>query len=339
MIKSVRLALVAAIAAAFIVPSISNAKTRAKPIKAEEVEAATFKPNALRRGRASPLALKLQVLLDRTHASPGVIDGVFGASAVEAVMHFQFMNGSRATGHLTREEWGRLLASGGDAPILKPYEIQKEDVKGPFVESIPDDYMEKAKLKYMAFTSVEEGLAEKFHMSEELLKALNPGKKFDRAGETITVVDPGKSMEARVERIEVDGRQKVLRVYGKDDKLVAIYPATVGSKDMPSPAGAAKIRTVAVKPAYYFNPKKLTFAKVEGEEQFKIAPGPNGPVGLYWIDLDKETYGIHGTAEPAKIGKGTSHGCVRLTNWDAGELAAAVRKGVPVDFLSSVAKR
>jgi lipoprotein-anchoring transpeptidase ErfK/SrfK len=283
--------------------------------------------------------LKLQVLLDRAHASPGVIDGVFGASAVEAVKHFQLMNGSRATGRLSKEEWDALLAAGGEAPILKTYEIQKDDVKGPFVEKIPDDYMEKAKLKSMAFTSAQEGLAEKFHMSEDLLKALNPGKSFDKAGETITVVDPGKSMEVRVERIEVDGPQKVLRAYGKDDKLVAIYPATVGSKDMPSPTGTAKVRAVAAKPAYYFNPKKLTFAKVDTEEQLKIAPGPNGPVGLYWIDLDKDTYGIHGTAQPAEVGKGTSHGCVRLTNWDAGEMAAAVRKGVPVEFISSVATR
>lgn len=305
----------------------------------EHVAAAVFKPGALRRSRTSPLALKLQVLLDRAHASPGEIDGVFGASAIEAVKHFQAMIGAPATGRLTLEEWDRLVAAGGDAPVLKPYTIEKDDVKGPFVERIPDDYNEKAKLKAMAFTSPEEGLAEKFHMSPALLKTLNPGKGFDKAGETITVVDPGRSMEARVERIEVDGAHNLLRAFGKDGKLLAVYPATVGGKDMPSPTGKATVRATADRPVYYFNPKKLTFAKIEGEGQLKIAPGPNGPVGLTWIDLDKDTYGIHGSAEPSQVGKASSHGCVRLTNWDAAELADVVRKGVPVEFLGGAAAR
>lgn len=327
-----RLVLALAIAAALGAPA-SQAKPRSKAITAEAVSAASFKPDSLRRGQTSPLALKLQVLLDRAHASPGVIDGVFGASAVEAVKHFQVMNGTRATGRLTREEWDRLNAAGGGDPVVKSYSIGKDDVKGPFVERIPDDYAEKAKLKTLGYTSPLEGLAEKFHMSEDLLKALNPGKSFDKAGETIAVADPGKDMGERVDRIEVEGRLNVLRAYGKGDKLVAIYPATVGARNSPSPSGTVKIRATAEKPTYYYNPKKLTFASVEGEEQLKIAGGPNSPVGLYWIDLDKDTYGIHGTDTPAEVGKVGSHGCVRLTNWDAGELASAVRKGVPVEFL------
>jgi lipoprotein-anchoring transpeptidase ErfK/SrfK len=339
MIKSVRFAVAVAVAAACMTPLASQARSRAKALTPEAVNEAVFKPNALRRGQSSPLALKLQVLLDRAHASPGVIDGVFGASAVEAVKHFQLMNGSKTGGRLTQGEWDKLSAAGGGAPILKAYEIQKGDVKGPFIESVPQDYAEKAKLKHMGYTSALEGLAEKFHMSEALVKALNPGKSFDKAGETIIVADPGKNMEERVERIEVDGQQKVLRAYGKTDNLLAIYPATVGSKAMPSPTGSLKVRAVAEKPTYYLDPKKITFAKIEGEEQIKIAPGPNNPVGLYWIDLDQETYGIHGTAEPSEVGKVASHGCVRLTNWDAGELAANVRKGVPVAFVSGVAAR
>lgn len=333
------LVLAAGIAAGLGLAPDLSAKPRIKPFTAERVENAPFKPGALRRGQISPLALKLQVLLARAHASPGEIDGMFGASAIGAVKNFQLMSAAPVTGRVTQSDWDKLIAAGGDAPILREYKITEDDVKGPFIERVPDDYAEKAKLKQLAFTSPQEALAEKFHMSESLLKALNPGRSFDKAGETITVVDPGKNLEARIERIEIDGQQKVLRAYGKNDKLAAVYPASVGSNDMPSPSGSLKIRAVAEKPAYYLDPKKITFVKVDGEETLKIAPGPNSPVGLYWIDLDKPTYGIHGTAEPSQVGKVASHGCVRLTNWDVGELAALVRKGIPVEFTSSTAAR
>jgi lipoprotein-anchoring transpeptidase ErfK/SrfK len=316
-----------------------EARSRGKALTAEAVEKAEFKSGALRRGQSSPLALKAQVLLDRAHMSPGAIDGVFGAGALEAVKAFQAANGGTPSGKLTTEEWDKLQQAAGPDPVLTEYQIKDEDVKGPFIERIPDDYAKQAKLKRLGYTSALEGLAEKFHMEENLLKKLNPGKTFDKAGETITVAATGAEMKARVERIEIDGRQNVLRAYGKDDRLLASYPASVGSKDMPSPSGRLKIRAVAENPAYFYNPKKLTFANVEGEDQIKIAPGPNNPVGSVWIDLDKETYGIHGAKEPAEVGKKASHGCVRLTNWDAKELAHQVRKGVPVEFLETVASR
>jgi lipoprotein-anchoring transpeptidase ErfK/SrfK len=317
----------------------AEAKPRAKSFTAEEVEKAEFKPDALRRSQASPLALKLQVLLDRAHVSPGAIDGVFGASAIEAIKNFQVMNGAEPTGKLTDEDWAKLQAAGGNAPVLKQYEIEREDVKGPFAEKIPDDYVEKSKLKRLSYTSAAEGLAEKFHMDEALLKALNPGQRFEKAGETITVIDTGANVDRPVKRIEVDARESVLRAYGEDDKLMAAYPATVGSKDMPSPSGSLKVRAIAENPVYHYNPKKLNFPEVKIDEQLKIAPGPNNPVGSVWIDLDKETYGIHGTAEPSEVGKESSHGCVRLTNWDAQELAKQVKKGTPVEFTNVVAAR
>jgi lipoprotein-anchoring transpeptidase ErfK/SrfK len=316
-------------------PSL-DAKPRSKALTPEAVEKAEYRPGALRRSRSSPLALKAQVLLDRVHMSPGVIDGVFGAGAIEAVKTFQVANGGDPTGKLRKEEWDKLAQAAGPDPVLTQYEIKNDDVKGPFLESIPDDYAEQAKLKRLGYTSALEGLAEKFHMDEKLLQALNPGKSFDKAGETITVVAVGEEMKERVERIEVDGRQNVLRAYGKDNKIVAAYPATVGSADMPSPSGSAKVRATAENPAYYYNPKKLTFKNVEGEGQIKIAPGPNNPVGVAWIDLDKDTYGIHGAKEPSEVGKKASHGCVRLTNWDVRELAHQVRKGTPVEFVNMV---
>ena len=316
-----------------------QAKTRSKALTPEAVEKAAFKPGALRRGQSTPLALKALVLLDRVHMSPGAIDGVFGASALQAAKSFQTANGGKPTGKLSKAEWDRLSEAAGPDPVLMQYEIQKDDVKGPFLESIPDTYPEQAKLKRLGYTSPLEGLAEKFHMDQKLLQALNRGKAFDKAGETIAVLDVGDELKDRVERIEVDSRESVLRAYGKGDRLVASYPASVGSKGNPSPSGSAKVKAIAENPAYYYNPKKLSFAKIEGEEQIKIAPGPNNPVGSVWIDLDKDTYGIHGAKEPMDVGKKASHGCVRLTNWDAMELAHRVRKGVPVEFLNTVAAR
>jgi lipoprotein-anchoring transpeptidase ErfK/SrfK len=316
-----------------------EAKSRSKALTPEAVEKAEFRSGGLRRGHSTPLALKAQVLLDRAHMSPGAIDGLFGAGAIEALKNFQLANGGKPTGKLSKEEWEKLKGAAGADPVLMTYEIQKDDVKGPFIERIPDEYAEQAKLKRLSYTSPLEGLAEKFHMDEKFLQKLNPGKAFDKAGETITVIDTGDAMKDRVERVEIEGRSNVLRAYGKDGRLVASYPASVGSKDMPSPSGSLKVRAVAENPAYYYNPKKLTFAKVEGEEQIKIAPGPNNPVGIVWIDLDKDTYGIHGAKEPMDVGKKASHGCVRLTNWDALELARQLRKGVPVEFLDTVASR
>jgi len=306
---------------------------------AEQLDKAEFKARLLQRSRSSALALKLQVLLDRAHASPGVIDGVYGASNIQAIKNFQIMNGLEPDGKIDKDIWEKLRQAGGDAPILKDYEITKDDVKGPFLESVPEDYTEKAKLKRLGFTSAGEGLAEKFHMDEGFLAALNPGKAFDKAGEIIIVIDTGGRMESQVQRIEVDGRENVLRAYDGANRLLSAYPATIGSTDTPSPSGSAKVRTIAQDPAYYYNPNKLNFAEVETKEQLKIAPGPNNPVGAVWIDLDRETYGIHGTADPADIGKETSHGCVRLTNWDVEELAAVVKKGTPVDFMNVIAAR
>jgi lipoprotein-anchoring transpeptidase ErfK/SrfK len=328
-------------AAVFLVGALAwmpglGAKERVQRFTAEQVEAAEFKPGALQRSQPSALALKVQVLLDRAHASPSVIDGVFGESTIEAIRAFQAMTGAEVTGKLTPEDWGRLRAAGGDAPILTQYEIKKEDVKGPFVERIPDDYKEKAELKKLSYTSAAEGLAEKFHMDQGFLEVLNPESRFEK-GETITVIDPGADMTAKVERIEVDAKESMLRAYGADGKILAAYPATVGSKDMPSPSGSLKVRAVAKNPVYTYDPKRVNFREVDITEQLSIPAGPNNPVGTVWIDLDKDTYGIHGTPDPADVGKESSHGCVRLTNWDVEELAAQVREGTAVEFINVAA--
>lgn len=272
----------------------------------------------------------LQVLMDRAGASPGVIDGRFGSNVDKALAAYREITGTqlRTTDKAAIAE--ALANSGGDA--FASYTITPEDAAGPYVASVPADYSEKAKLERMSFTSVTEALAERFHMDENYLKKLNPEANFNRPGTIIKVANFGRLVNKPVVRIQADKGMKQVRAYDEAGKLVAAYPATIGSTDTPSPSGIHAVSRVALDPNYTYNPK-LNFKQGENDKVLTIPPGPNGPVGSVWIALDKPTYGIHGTPDPSKIGKTESHGCVRLTNWDARELAKLVKPGVTVEFM------
>jgi lipoprotein-anchoring transpeptidase ErfK/SrfK len=189
-------------------------------------------------------------------------------------------------------------------------------------------------LKSIGYSSPLELLAERFHASESLLKELNRGKAFDENGTVISVPNvlppPGKPRD-KVARIEVQKSEKALRAFDKEGRLLGFYPASIGSTEKPAPSGTFKVQAIAQNPTYTYNPE-FKFKGVKANKKFEIAPGPNGPVGSVWIDLSAETYGIHGTAEPDRVGKSYSHGCVRLTNWDVKELAAMVEKGTAIEF-------
>jgi lipoprotein-anchoring transpeptidase ErfK/SrfK len=261
-----------------------------------------------------------------------VVDGYRGDNIAKALKGFERANGLEADGELDEESWSKLAATSSE-PVLTEYAITEEDVKGPFLDKIPNEMEEMAKLKRLSYTSPRELLAEKFHMDEDLLVALNPGKAFDKAGETIVVAKVrDHRAKGEVSKIEVDKGDRVLRALDKDGKLIAFYPATIGSEEKPAPSGEFKVRAVAKMPTYTYNPD-YNFKGVKAKEPFTIPPGPNNPVGSVWIDLTKESYGIHGTPEPSKISKSFSHGCIRLTNWDAEELAELVKKGAAVVFL------
>jgi lipoprotein-anchoring transpeptidase ErfK/SrfK len=219
--------------------------------------------------------------------------------------------------------------SGGMAIVN--YTITAADAAGPYVAAIPDDYSQKAQLPAMSFTSVTESLAERFHMDETYLKELNPGVDFTVPGSIIKVIDPGKPKVGSVARIVAHKGIKQVFAYDETGTLVAAYPATIGSSDTPSPSGIHTVERIALNPGYTYNPK-INFQQGQNTQILQIPPGPNGPVGTVWIALSKPTYGIHGTPEPSKIGKTNSHGCIRLTNWDATELAKMVKPGVVVEF-------
>ena len=309
-------------------PIVESAQAAAKPIDTAEWKAEAVTPQAKKNA-----LIRAEVLLARAHFSPGVIDGQDGGNLQNAIAAFEAAHGLPVDGKMDEAVWEALAKD--TQPALTDYVITPEDVKGPFVDKIPTDMAAMAKLPALGFTSPLEALAEKFHMDETLLKALNPGADFGAAGTKIVVAALGPDrLKAPVTRVEVDKTKRQVRAYGAGDVLLAVYPATVGSTERPAPDGEWAVRAVAPNPTYTYDPSRLTFGKAQAGK-LTIKAGPNNPVGSTWIDLTKDTYGIHGTPDPRLVGKTASHGCVRLTNWDARQLAAAVKKGTVVAFVGA----
>jgi peptidoglycan hydrolase-like protein with peptidoglycan-binding domain len=301
------------------------ARERSPSLTLESVNAAE-----LQQGKPStPSLVKLQVLLDRAHASPGEIDGTLGENTRKAIAAYAEMKDLQPNEQVNEELWRAITASDTE-PALISYKITEKDIRGPFSKKIPEDFRAKAAMDRLGYTSPRELLAEKFHMSPDLLRRLNPDASFEKEGQEIVVANvEHDSMSGKISRVEVDANRQRVKVYGEGDKLVAIYPATVGSEDRPTPKGEFKVMKITENPVFHYDPA-LHLRGVHVNEKLNIPPGPNNPVGAVWIDLSAEGYGIHGTPDPDKISKSTSHGCIRLTNWDAIELAKHLGKGTPV---------
>lgn len=306
-----------ATAAAMDAGAINNAEYRAKPAAEDRVEAAI---------------VKAEVLLDRAHFSPGEIDGKLGDNARKALKAFAEAKGLASDKPLSPEIWTALTGTSGD-PVITEYTVAASDLKGPFLKKLPAKMEEMKGLEALGYTSPREAIAEKFHMSEGLLAALNPAKKFDRAGEIIFVANVlNKQTKLTIGRIEVDKSRQTVRAFDPSGVLIAFFPATVGSEEKPTPSGSFKVVSADANPNYRYNPD-YQFKGVKSKQAFTIKPGPNNPVGSYWIGLSAEGYGIHGTPNPSKISKSESHGCVRLTNWDVGLLGRNIKNGTPVVFV------
>ena len=278
-----------------------------------------------------PVYARAHVMLNNAHASPGAIDGTSGKNTLKAIASFQQMNGIKPTGTLTQETWDALLAKQGSKPAFVEYTITEEDLKGPYAESIPSDYALQAKMKGLYYTRVTEMLGEKFHMDEDFLKKLNPKATFKKAGEKLIVANIRNEVPEDIHLIVAHKGAKQLYLFNSRNQMIASFPATIGSSSTPSPTGTYKVTGVAKNPWYSYSPSN--FVQGNNKKPLSLPPGPNGPVGNIWIGLSKKSFGIHGTPNPSAISKTASHGCIRLTNWDANDLGRKVKSGVTVRFL------
>lgn len=304
------------------------------PLTRDAVESAVFEaapaPVEGQPARPDAATARAQILLDRANFSPGVIDGLGGDNTRQAIAAFEKAAGLPQDGVLDAEVFRRLTA-GDDGRVLTDYTITAADLSGPFIGQVPANLADMAKLKTVGYATPLEMLAEKFHMTEGLLQALNPGVDFAKAGQTIVVAAVAQTdLAAEVAHIVVDKAERSVRVYDAVDKLLAFYPATIGSSARPAPSGEVTVVGVAPEPNYTYDPDRVSYDR--GDHKVIVPPGPNNPVGSVWIDLSRDTYGIHGTPDPSKVGKTFSSGCVRLTNWDAEQLASKVKPGVRVTF-------
>ncbi len=281
-------------------------------------------------------AARVQIWLSRTPWQPGSIDGQLGTNAQHALMAFQRANELPETGHADVRTLTKLReAVGDDRPLTTRYRLTEDDVDGPFAD-IPEGLYEAHALECMCYRSPWEELAERFQVSPELLSELNPRANLERleAGDKLVVPDPEPvvPLTTPVARIRIDVEARTLTALDAQGKVLRQYPTVVGD-DFATYRGELTIVGVARDPTYRMDPAVWTELPRDWPA-VTIPPGPNSPVGVVWMQLSEEGYGIHGTGDPETIGHTESHGCVRLTNWSALELSEHVQPGVTeVEFV------
>jgi lipoprotein-anchoring transpeptidase ErfK/SrfK len=328
---------------------LAKAASQEKAKPAVLSEASIQKPPSkfpLKIPESGPVALQLQILLDRAGFSPGVMDGTWGINAAKAVTFFAKpddparLNGDSPPKVVSIDEssYHRLRSAAGSRPLVRWYTVSSSDLKGPFTP-IPASVYNQAKLPCLCYSSPTEALGEKFHTSPKFLAQLNPKVKFAslEPGTKLLVpnVDDDGSVSPRdtaiAARLIISKKGYWTQALDARGNIIYHFPSTLGAGYDPSPTGDFKVSYVSFDPAYKYQPK--LFAEVPDDQPQAMLPaGPNSPVGVVWMSLSKPHYGIHGTSSPETIGYANSHGCVRLTNWDALRLSYILLDGTPVQF-------
>jgi lipoprotein-anchoring transpeptidase ErfK/SrfK len=285
------------------------------------------------KSESGPVVVRAQILLDRARFSVGAINGTATKNTALAIYWFQKSQGLPATSMLDSTTYSRLIAVSGPMPPVVRIAVDAEMIAGPFIE-MPRDVYQQAKLSCLCYASVSEKIAERFHSSIEMMRKLNPGVGF-------AALQPGDSIWAPalepvttpkpIKRIQISKKGNYVHAFAADGSLVFHFPSTLGSRYDPSPTGKFRVTGIAWDPVFRYDP--TLFSDVPDHKPgARLPPGPNSPVGKVWIALSKEHVGIHGTPNPETIGFASSHGCVRLTNWDATRLGRATPNGTPVEF-------
>jgi lipoprotein-anchoring transpeptidase ErfK/SrfK len=300
------------------------------PARAAKGGGETGSPGSLR------ATVSLQIALERAGFSPGIIDGIPGGKTTTALREFQRSRGMPVTGALDRAS--RMALAVDDEEAFVRYTITAADRAA--VGPVPKAWVEKSQLDRLAYPSLAEEIAEKFHCSQGLLAKLNPQRSLSALSVGGTVVVPNVDADppvARAARLEVDLANKIIRAFSPRGDVVGMFYCSLAAKREKLPSGQAEVVAIAVNPTYTFDPEM--WPEVKGvDTKLTIPPGPRNPVGVRWIGLSLPGVGMHGTPNPELIGKTGSHGCIRLTNWDAVRLSRMVTEGTPVKFASSGAR-
>jgi lipoprotein-anchoring transpeptidase ErfK/SrfK len=281
-------------------------------------------------------ALRLQVWLDRENFGPGKIDAKGGEFTKKALALYK-------TAHAEAPLKDDAPADFQE-PVVTEYQVREQDFT--HVGDLPREKEEQSKLKKMPYPSIEDFVAERYHSDPELLKRLNPGADLSglKAGDTVKAPNvvpfeiealhsekkPVAPSEAGGRSVVIDTHELFLRVM-ENDKVIAAFPITAGSERLPAPVGSWKVETVTPLPEFRWDLEMLNKGQ-RGSNAIDLPPGPRNPVGVFWIGLNKKGVGVHGTDSPLTIGRSVSHGCVRLSNWDAAKVAAMIKPGVAVEI-------